>query len=79
MSGEKKEPKADQKVQQNGDVKGEGNHSAARRFDEAEQRFVKEHSGDIPGEARKAKAALEGPEGEALRQAEDSARSHAKS
>jgi hypothetical protein len=47
---------------------GEGNKSADRAYRKATERFVR--SGRVPGEARKAADALEGPEGEDLREAE---------
>lgn len=47
---------------------GEGNKSADRTYRKATETFVK--SGRVPGEAQKAADALEGPEGEELREAE---------
>jgi hypothetical protein len=47
---------------------GEGSRSAARNYDEATEQYVK--SGRVEEAARKAKAALDGPEGDALRKAE---------
>jgi hypothetical protein len=46
------------------DIQGEGNYDAARRFDKAEEAFVK--SGAVEEGARKAADALEGPEAEQL-------------
>ena len=47
---------------------GEGNRTAARRFNEAERRFVR--SGKVEEKAKEAERAVEGKEGEALREAE---------
>jgi hypothetical protein len=47
---------------------GEGSRSAARNYDRATAEYVK--SGRVEEAARKAEAALDGPEGEALRRAE---------
>jgi hypothetical protein len=54
---------------------GEGNRTAARRFNEAEQRFVR--SGKVEERAKAAERAIEGKEGEALREAELIGKSHA--
>lgn len=59
------------------DVRGEGNYSASRRFDEAEQKFVKDHKADIPKRGKAAEKALDGKEGADLRKAEEQAKSHA--
>ena len=47
---------------------GEGSRSAARNYDEATEQYVK--SGRVEEAARMAAAALDGPEGDALRKAE---------
>lgn len=47
---------------------GEGNRSAARQYDEAQRRFVK--SGKVEEKAKEAERAVEGKEGDALREAE---------
>jgi hypothetical protein len=54
---------------------GEGNRTAARRFNEAEQRFVR--SGKVEEKAKEAERAVEGKEGEALREAELIGKRHA--
>lgn len=48
-------------------IQGEGNYDAARRFDAAEEAFVKK--GGIEQKARAAADALDGPEGEELERA----------
>jgi len=58
--------------------KGEGNYEATRRFDRKQEKFVNDKRSDIPGMARDAKDALEGPKGDELRKAEEAARSKAK-
>lgn len=54
---------------------GEGSRSAARRYNEGVTRTVKE--GHVEELAKKAEDALEGPEGDALRRAEEEGKSHA--
>ncbi|MDB5673002.1 MAG: hypothetical protein JWO25_3961 [Alphaproteobacteria bacterium] len=56
---------------------GEGNYKAAREFDEAQAEFVKDED-RVEAAAKDAEAALEGPEGDELRAAEEEAKSHAK-
>lgn len=54
---------------------GEGNKTAARRYDDATQKFVE--SGKVEPAAREAKKAIDGPEGDELRRAEKEAKGHA--
>jgi len=51
---------------------GEGNRTAARRYDRAVEQTVK--SGTVPEKARAAARALDGPEGSELRRAEAQAK-----
>jgi hypothetical protein len=51
---------------------GEGSRSAARNYDNATEQYVK--SGRVEEAAKKAEAALDGPEGDELREAELAAR-----
>ena len=51
---------------------GEGSRSAARNYDNAAEEYVK--SGRVEEAAKKAEAALDGPEGDELRKAELAAR-----
>jgi hypothetical protein len=51
---------------------GEGSRSAARNYDKATEQYVK--SGRVEEAAKKAEAALSGPEGDELREAERAAR-----
>src|SRR6266849_1835357 len=51
---------------------GEGNHTAARRYDAGVEKTAK--SGDVKRLAREAARALDGPEGKALKDAENTAR-----
>ena len=57
------------KTQPDGDRIGEGNPDAARRYNQGVEKTVKEGHVDELGE--KAKKALEGSEGDALRRAEE--------
>jgi len=54
---------------------GEGNKTAARRYDDATEKFVE--SGKVDEAAREAKKAIDGPEGEELRRAEKEAKGRA--
>jgi hypothetical protein len=63
----------------NEDVKGEGNYSAARRFDSEEAKFVEQNRQKIPQLGKDAEKALDGPEGDELRKAEDRARARSHS
>jgi hypothetical protein len=53
---------------------GEGNRTAARRYNKAQQEFVR--SGKVEKQARAARKASEGPEGDELREAELVGRQH---
>jgi hypothetical protein len=61
---------SDQEARREGDVQGEGDYVAARRFDEAERSFVRK--ADIEAKAREAAAALEGHEADELEAARKS-------
>jgi len=52
---------------------GEGNYEASRAFDKDQANFVKRNKDKIPAMAKAAEAALEGPEGDSLREAEATA------
>jgi hypothetical protein len=67
------------KTGENQDVKGEGNYSASRRFDTEEAKFVERNKQNIPQMGKDAEKALDGPEGDELRKAEDRARGHSHS
>ena len=55
---------------------GEGNRTAARQYDREQQQFAQ--SGKVDEAARDAARAVQGPEGEKLREAERIGKSHAK-
>jgi hypothetical protein len=59
------------------DVLGEGNYTASREFRRGQTQFVRRNKDKIPEMGQQAANALEGTEGDELRQAEESARSHA--
>ena len=61
-----------QRDQQN---EGEGNRTAARRYNSEQQRFAR--SGKVEKKAKEAERAVEGKEGEALRDAELVGKRHA--
>jgi len=54
-------------------TKGEGDYAASRRFLKDEAAFVEKHKADIPAMGKIAEKALEGPEGNELREAEATA------
>jgi hypothetical protein len=54
---------------------GEGNHTAARQYNDAQKRFAE--SGKIQPAAKDAARAVDGPEGPNLRQAEELGKRHA--
>ena len=58
-------------------IVGEGDYQASRSFLKDQAEFVKRHASEIPGMGKEAEAALEGPQGDQLRAAEDEARGHA--
>ncbi|HSN31977.1 MAG TPA: hypothetical protein VLU41_04780 [Ideonella sp.] len=57
------------------DIQGEGNYGAARRYDQAQKRFVE--SGKV-GQAAKDSAPRDQAEADAMRRAEEEGKSHAK-
>ena len=60
-----------------GKVQGEGDYRAAREYDEKVTAHAKDKA-KVKSEAEAARAAVDGPEGEALKNAEDVGRSRAK-
>jgi len=58
------------------DVAGEGNYSAARRFRKDQTDFVEHNKDKISDLGKQAEKALDGKEGDELRDAEERARSH---
>jgi hypothetical protein len=54
-------------------IVGEGDYAASERFDKDETAFVEKNKANIPAMGRAAEKALEGPEGDALREAEATA------
>jgi hypothetical protein len=55
---------------------GEGNKTAARHYNESQERFA--HSGSVDKKAKEAEQALDGPEGKELQHAEEVGKEHAK-
>lgn len=55
---------------------GEGNRTADRQYREGVRDHVENH--DVQGDAQRARDALEGAEGDALRRAEEEGKSHSK-
>jgi hypothetical protein len=67
--GQSQGQKQDHNADQN---EGEGSRSAARNYDKATEAFVK--SGRVESAAKDAEAAVDGPEGDELRAAEEKGR-----
>lgn len=64
------------RTRQREEVFGEGNYTASREFRRDQTGFVQRNKDRIPELGQEARAALEGSEGNELRQAEETARSH---
>ncbi len=71
MTDNKKIPKDDK-------VHGEGNYEASRDYDKRTEKFIAEKKAEIPKLAEEAEKALEGPEGDDLRAAEEKGKSKAR-
>jgi hypothetical protein len=54
-------------------IVGEGDYAASRAFDKDQANFVKRNKAKIPALGKEAEKALEGPEGDSLRAAEQEA------
>jgi len=59
-------------------VHGEGNYAASRDYDKRTEKFISEKKSEIPKMAKDAEKALEGPEGEELRAAEEKGKAKAR-
>jgi hypothetical protein len=59
-------------------IVGEGDYAATRKFDRDEANFVARNKARIPALGKAAEAALDGPDGDALREAEASAAGHSR-
>lgn len=59
-------------------VHGEGNYAASRDYDNRIEKFVSEKKSEIPKYAKDAEKALDGPEGDKLRAAEEKAKAKAR-
>jgi hypothetical protein len=69
------EQKKDQTIESDAPLQGEGNYTAARRYDKAQEEFVK--SGQVDDAARRAEP-RSAEEREELRKSEEEARRHAR-
>ena len=67
--------KADDTIESNAPLQGEGNYTAGRRYDKAQEQFAK--SGQVDDAARRAAPESE-EEREALKKAEEEGRRHAR-
>ena len=54
-------------------IVGEGDYAATRKFDKDQASFVEKNKANIPALAKEAEKALDGPEGDSLREAEATA------
>ncbi|HTT99760.1 MAG TPA: hypothetical protein VMF58_17050 [Rhizomicrobium sp.] len=73
-----KKPAKKKRARRSNALEGEGSYTAARNYDEEQREFVAENKGKIGKMAKDAEAALDGPEGDDLREAEAEGRSHAR-
>ena len=60
-----------------GELQGEGNYDASRKFDADETSFIANNPDEIAKQAKEAAEALDGPEGDELRKAEAASRAPA--
>ncbi|HEY4123189.1 MAG TPA: hypothetical protein VGM36_01165 [Rhizomicrobium sp.] len=70
-------PKSRRSSRRSKDVIGEGNYTASREFRKDQTDFVQRNKSRISKLGKQAERALDGPEGDELRQAEEEGRSHA--
>ena len=68
----------DKKAGNSGLVEGEGSYSGTRDYNRDTEEFLAKNKSKIPGMAKDAEAALEGPEGAELRKAEEKGKSKAR-
>jgi len=66
------------KIAKNDKDHGEGDYAAARDYDKRTEKFIAEKKAEIPKYAKDAEKALEGPEGEKLRDAEEKGKAKAR-
>lgn len=59
-------------------VQGEGDYEAAAAYEKSVKTFVETKRDDVAELAREAAEALDGPEGDALRAAEETGKAHSK-
>jgi hypothetical protein len=59
-------------------VQGEGDYESARRYKRDIETFEEKKGSDIPNMAKDAEKALEGPEGDELKRAEEKCKSKAR-
>ena len=68
----------DKRPQGSGQLEGEGSYTGAKDYDDRTENFIERNKAKIPGLAKDAEDALEGPEGAELREAEEVGKSKAK-
>jgi hypothetical protein len=66
-----KRPAAKARKAKTGDVIGEGNYTASRNFRNEETAFIRNNREEIARKAKEAERALDGPEGDELRRADE--------
>ena len=66
-----KRPAAKARKAKTKDVIGEGNYTASRNFRKEETSFIRNNREEIARKAKEAERALEGPEGDELRRADE--------
>lgn len=73
-----KAKKPAKRIERTSQLEGEGSYTAARNYDDEQREFVAENNGKISKMAHDAEAALDGPEGDDLREAEAEGRAKAR-
>ena len=73
-----KAPAKKKVVEKQKQIVGEGDYAATRKFDADQAGFVKKNKAKIPEMGKAAEAALDGPEGDSLRDAEAVAAGHSR-
>jgi len=74
----KDHPNQPQPGKPGGRVQGEGDYESARVYKKDIDQFISSRKDEIPGMAQKAEDALDGPEGEELKKAEEKGKSKAR-
>jgi len=78
MTNEQKRFSGKEKTAPKNQVQGEGDYEAARHYDKKLEKFVAEKRSEIPKMAQDAERAIDSPEGDELRRAEEKGKAKAR-